>query len=176
MGLDKAVNIFMQEVENSSLTFLSEIIDIALDPVILIVVSVLIAAIFFIKNKKREGVFFISIMGIAAILIKGFKFFFNRTRPLNAILEEASPSFPSGHATIAVVFFGLLAFLILEIIKKKKNLHCTKISIIFAAILASIISGFTRIYLRVHWLTDVLAGFLLGGIILISGIIFYKKH
>ena len=170
-------NAVMQQIENPGLTNLSKIIDVALDPIVLVVISVIIAAIFFIKKKNKEGIFFLSVMGIAAILIKGFKFIFARSRPSNALLLETSNSFPSGHATIAVVFFGLLAFLIFRELKFKKDFNKKKsLLIILTTVLISLISGFTRIYLRVHWLSDVVAGFILGGIILLSGIIYYKKY
>lgn len=175
MGLDTIINSFMQGIENNAMTSFSKVIDVAFDPVILVVVSVLITAMLFVKDKRKQGLFFISIMGIAAVLIKGFKFLFDRARPANAILEETSHSFPSGHATIAIVFFGMMAFLLLEGIKKKKNFKYRKISIIFTASSIALISGFTRIYLRVHWLSDVVAGFILGGIILVGGIIIYRK-
>ena len=55
--------------------------------------------------------------------------------------------------------------------EKKKN---KKLTYSLAGILI-LVTGFTRIYLRVHWLTDVLAGFALGGLILILSIFIYKK-
>lgn len=175
MGIDSTVNIFMEGVENSFLIFLSKIIAIALDPIVLVAVSVLIAIALLAKNKKKESLFFILTMGVAAVLIKSLKWIFHKARPLNAIIEETGYSFPSGHATIAVVFFGVLAFLVLTNKKSKKSFDYGKFFCVLSTIAIILFSGFSRIYLRVHWLSDVLAGFVLGGIILFSGIILYRK-
>lgn len=174
MRIDESINILMSGIENSPTTFISKIIDKGLDPATLVIVSILIAGFLFYKGKKKQSIFFIGVMALASVLIKGLKFVIGRARPTNALLLETSESMPSGHATIAVVFFGALAFLLIREFKFKKNFKSKKL-FIAPVVLLVLISGFTRIYLRVHWLTDVLAGFLLGSIILFSGIIIYKK-
>ena len=175
MVLDIAINTFMQGIENSFLTSFSEIVAILFDPIILVVISILIAGFMFAKNKKKQSIFFISLIGVTAILIKGFKLVFNRARPLNALIQESSYSFPSGHVTMAVVFFGILAFLLLQSDKSKKLFTWKMFSIISSIKIIILIIGLSRLYLRVHWFTDVLAGFILGGIMLTLGIIIYKK-
>jgi undecaprenyl-diphosphatase len=73
-------------------------------------------------------------------------------------MPEAGNSFPSGHVTSAVVLFGLLAFFAWQTWKS------ARIKVVSGSLVAVLVSfvGFTRIYLNVHWLTDVLAGYLLG--------------
>ena len=93
---------------------------------------------------------------------------FQRAKPLNTLIPETSFSRPSGHATIDVVFFGLITYLF---ITKKHKLTATLISTLII-----LITGFTRLYLRVHWLTDVIAGLTLGTIILITSILIYKTY
>lgn len=178
MGFDETINILMQNIENTPTTFISKFIAVALDPIILSIISVLIAAFLFYKGKKKQSIFFVLVMGVAGILIKVLKMAFGRARPLNALVIESSESFPSGHATIAVVFFGALAFLLireLKFRKKKKGIDWKKIFIIKITAFMILISGLSRVYLRVHWPTDVIAGFALGTIILTLGIILYKK-
>ena len=174
MNIDTSINLFMQNIETPILTSLSKIIDIALDPLTLIIASILIASVLYFTNNKKQSILLISTMAVAGILIKGFKFIFNRTRPIDMLIKESSNSLPSGHATIAIVFFGVLAFIVL--VTKKNKLKFMKPIIITKVIFISLISGASRLYLRVHWFTDVIAGFVLGGIILISGIILYKKY
>jgi len=105
-------------------------------------------------------------MLVAAAAIYIIKELIQRTRPFNTLIQETSFSFPSGHATIAVVFFGGLVFLFT---KRNKILNYTLASILI------LFTGFTRIYLRVHWLTDVTIAFILGILILSTAIIIYNK-
>jgi len=167
MTIDTATNALMQSIENPILTSFSKIIAHALDPIILIIISSIIATFIYIKISKKKGVFFVATILITGILIKLSKEIFQRARPLNSLIPETSFAMPSGHATIAVVFFGLIAYLF---INKKYKITATIITTLIILLV-----GFTRIYLRVHWLTDVIAGFILGTIILITAITIYKR-
>jgi len=167
MTIDIATNALMQSIENPILTSFSKIIAHALDPIVLIIISLIIATFVYRKISKRKGIFFAAIILITGALIKLSKEIFQRIRPLNSLVSETSFSMPSGHVTIAVVFFGLITFLFTNTKHKKIALATTS--------LIALIVGFTRIYLRVHWLTDVLAGFALGAIILTIAIITFKK-
>lgn len=87
------------------------------------------------------------------------KLYFQRERPLNfAFYTLETYSFPSGHATSAMALMGILCyFIVLEVKNKKiRFLSC------LAAALYILLMGFSRIYLGVHFLTDVVAGFILG--------------
>jgi undecaprenyl-diphosphatase len=99
-------------------------------------------------------------MVISGIIIKISKEVFQRARPLSSIINETNFTFPSGHATITVVFLGLITYLFYKK-ESRKQMTIVTISLIF-------LIGFTRIYLRVHWFTDIIAGFILGGIILFT--------
>jgi undecaprenyl-diphosphatase len=86
----------------------------------------------------------------------------NRPRPTIAVYLEDSPSFPSGHATIAVAFYGFLTYLLLRRAKSKKQRAAI---VSFAALMIATI-GFSRLYLGVHYLSDVVAGYFIGAICL----------
>lgn len=110
------------------------------------------------KNWKRA-------LEIAAIGVGGFvvnyfmKLSFQRTRPPNPLIEGLHNfSFPSGHATSAFIFYGLLAYLVWKTDLSKPYKYLTG----FVLILFSLLIGFSRIYLRVHYPSDVLAGFCIG--------------
>ncbi len=111
-----------------------------------------------LKNWKRA-------MEVAAIGIGGFiinyimKLSFRRIRPAQPLIDGVKNfSFPSGHATSAFIFYGLLTYLIWK----------TNISKIYKVILGSVlilfslVIGFSRVYLRVHFPSDVVAGFCIG--------------
>lgn len=98
------------------------------------------------------------------------KLIFDRPRPLNAAILETSGSFPSGHATIAVAFYGFLAYLLL---KNTKSL-LLRILIISAAFVLIVAIGFSRLYLGVHYPSDILAGYLVGLVWLLIGIFIHS--
>ena len=80
------------------------------------------------------------------------------SRPLNPLIVATDFSFPSGHATLAVIFFGLLVYFF------KDQIH-SKISrriFILVCVIATFAVCISRLYLNVHWLSDVLAGMALG--------------
>ena len=176
MTIDTATTAFMQSIQNPVLTTFSKFLAIAFDPLVLILIAFGIATYLYTTKRKKQSILLSSTVVIAGILIKLLKEVFHKARPLTALVQETGYSLPSGHATMAVVFFGILTFILLDIKKQNKNSSLTKLLIILSATKIVLISGFTRIYLQVHWLTDVLAGFILGGIVLVSGIIIYKKH
>ena len=89
----------------------------------------------------------------------GLKHLFDRDRPLVPLLEEARGlSFPSGHALMSVTFYGLLIYIVFKGFKNK-FLKWTMIGLLLALIITI---SFSRIYLRVHYASDVIAGFCVG--------------
>ncbi|WP_430787799.1 phosphatase PAP2 family protein [Virgibacillus flavescens] len=89
----------------------------------------------------------------------GIKVLVERQRPrIFAAAEAEGYSFPSGHAMISMVCFGLLVYFLSKKIKSKKAILIMQISV---TILIFCI-GMSRYIIRVHYLTDVLAGFLFG--------------
>ena len=167
MLIDNLVMSYMQSIESSGLTSFMKIISTLTEPLVLLIVSLVLGVYFYFKKSRKEGVLFVSLILIASILVKILKEIFQRARPLNSIIVETGYSLPSGHALISLVFFGSLVYLFL---RKKDNLF-----LILSSTILVLLIGFSRLYLRVHWFTDVLAGYLIGIIILIIGILTYKK-
>ncbi|RPD43839.1 MULTISPECIES: phosphatase PAP2 family protein [Chitinophagaceae] len=84
---------------------------------------------------------------------------FNRARPEVPLLEAARGlSFPSGHALMSVTFYGLLIYTVYHLWKNKT----AKWAMITFLVILIILIGFSRIYLKVHYTSDVLAGFAMG--------------
>lgn len=112
----------------------------------------------FIKNKKI-GLSIISNIVIIAVLNQLLKRILQRPRPTEFIIvEETGYSFPSGHSMVSMAFYGYLIYLIYRYIKNK-YVKWTLITIL--SILICLI-GISRIYLGVHYTSDVLGGFLLS--------------
>lgn len=94
------------------------------------------------------------------------KLAFHRSRPDVALYIEDTFSFPSGHATIAIAFYGFLVYILFRQIKKWKY----KINALFFGIILIFAIGLSRLYLGVHFLSDVWGGYLLGALWLLIGI------
>ena len=138
--------------------------------VALTLVAVLL--IWFVMKNKRMSVFYAICFGKVCLANLIFKMIIRRIRPEHfMIIEELGFSFPSGHAMMSLAFFCLLSHFIWKTIKNKP-LKITLISVFM--VLASMI-GFSRIYLGVHYLSDVLAGWLLTTAIIISSFLVYKS-
>src|SRR5215203_373669 len=118
--------------------------------------------IFYFLLVKRQNWFSIRVITIAMsslVLMLLLKQLFQRKRPLSPLLKAAKGlSFPSGHAIMAVTFYGLLIY-ILEHTITIDWLKWLAIVIVFVLI---ILIGFSRVYLRVHYASDVAAGFIIG--------------
>ncbi|MBI4017292.1 MAG: phosphatase PAP2 family protein [Candidatus Aenigmarchaeota archaeon] len=132
--------------------------------------AVLVVVLFFCK-KKHHALFLIYSMGAGVILTLLIKLIAQRERPENAIIYAAGYSFPSGHATASIIFFSLLIYAFKDDIKNKllKNLFIAANTTLF------ILIGFSRIYLNVHWLTDVVAGYALGLLVLTAFFRFFPR-
>jgi undecaprenyl-diphosphatase len=120
---------------------------------------VLLAHSYFIKKDKWLAIRIAAISISSVLLMLFLKFIFQRPRPLLPLLNEARGlSFPSGHAFMSFSFFGLLIYIIYE---EMKNVWL-KWTIIFLISCLILSIGLSRIYLRVHYASDVIAGLCMG--------------
>ena len=133
--------------------------------IFLIVLTIVLFTV--IKNKKI-GVSIFSNLVIVTILNQLLKGILQRPRPTEyRIIEETGYSFPSGHSMISMAFYGYLIYLIYKYVKNK---YIKWTSIVVLSLLICTI-GISRIYLGVHYTSDVLGGFLIS----ISYLIIYAS-
>ncbi len=137
----------------------------------IIISALLVLSIIFLLWHKKEYLIslWISVLG-SSIVNYLSKLAFARPRPELAVYTEKTFSFPSGHATIAISFY---AFLIYLLIRNSKKILQKSIFFVLGLIIV-IALGFSRLYLGVHYLSDVLGGYLLGGLWLIIAISFLE--
>ena len=155
--LDLKINAYMVKAATPGLTaFLGAITDFG-NIFMVIAVSVLVAAILFIrKNWWRLLALFLAV-GIGQAVLNILKVIFQKPRP-ETELFVFSYSFPSGHVFSATVIYGFCIYLIFLFIN---NAAARWIVSSLLALLILLI-GFSRIYLGVHWLSDTLAGHATG--------------
>ena len=134
------------------------------------IIALSLILLILIKNK-RIGILIWINLGISVLLNQSLKFIIQRPRPTEfRIINESGYSFPSGHSMVSAAFYGFLIYLIYKKIKNKY----LKWSIIILLSLVILTIGTSRIYLGVHYTSDVIAGFLISISYLIIFIHFAK--
>lgn len=134
---------------------------------IVLSMATLCTVLFWIR-KKREFILplWITLAGSGLFSLIG-KVAFHRQRPPGiGVFTEASFSFPSGHATIATAFYGFIVYCLW----RQAQLRNVRLNLLFGGSALILAIGFSRLYLGVHFLSDVLGGYLLGLLWLIAGI------
>jgi len=116
-------------------------------------------ALFLIWKKPLRYVWLIAInLLLSSLVNEGLKNVFQKPRPnLNQLVAVTGYSFPSGHAMVSTAFYGLLIFLCITLMKHRaKYFFSGFLGLLILAI------GLSRVYLGVHYLSDVLGGFAVG--------------
>ena len=120
---------------------------------------VLTIVLFILIKNRKIGLSIFSNLVIITVLNQLLKNILQRSRPTEyRIIEETGYSFPSGHSMISMAFYGYLIYLIYKYVKNK-YVKWTSI-VLLSTLICSI--GISRIYLGVHYTSDVLGGFLIS--------------
>jgi undecaprenyl-diphosphatase len=117
-----------------------------------------VTAFFLWKRWFKETAFFLLATVGASILFALVKSVVQRGRPVSSVLDVSGYSFPSGHTTMATA----MAFALYMVLQEKTTLLYVKIWLFTVALGWSLVIAWTRLYLDVHWFTDVIGGFGLG--------------
>lgn len=129
---------------------------------------ILTIVLFIVIKNKKIGIAIILNLFTITFLNLLLKNIIQRPRPTEfRIIDESGYSFPSGHSMVSMAFYGFLIYLVYQYIKNQ-NL---KIALIILLSILPILIGISRIYLGVHYTTDVMGGFLVS----ISYLIIYTR-
>ncbi len=164
-----SIDVFMHDLvvnnlRSDGLTFIMLFITNFCNPIILILLSLVILLI--CKDKKMGLIIMINLL-VSILLNIIFKGIIQRDRPLeDFLIIESGYSFPSGHSMVSMAYYGLIIYFIYKKIKDKRvrNVLMILIGLLILAI------GFSRIYLGVHFASDVIGGFLISIIYLVCAI------
>ncbi len=163
---DRSLILYVQKL----LIIIPNSIPIAFDGILylpmLIVPIILLSVYFIIKKKYFDIIYLISIPLITYGISSSLKLIVERPRPpieMHLLANQDGFSFVSNHTIITFCLWGMIAYYLINYCHNKFIKH----SVIYIAILWSILIGFSRIWLGVHNPTDVIAAYLLGGILLI---------
>ncbi len=134
----------------------------------------LLLILFFVLRKNKQMALLTGFTGVSSLLLMSLlKRLFQRHRPDDPLVAGITNySFPSGHSFMSVAFFGLLIWLSALYIQKK----LLRNALIFLLALVIFLIGFSRIYLRVHYITDVVAGLTFGTAWLLACLFLMRKQ
>lgn len=172
LGIDEAAFGFAADIATPWLNSFIEAITFFASRQFLTPAALLLIAYFLFVRKHRWYSLKVPVVALGSITLNlVLKQFFDRPRPLLPLVEASGLSFPSGHSMVAASFYGLLIYLAWKHIKQP-FLRYFLVGFLVAFV---IVIGFSRIYLRVHYATDVLAGFAAGFLWVIIGIWSLKR-
>ena len=149
-----AYSFIADNIMNDSLTPILKVITELGGVAFTVVAGVLI----FIFCKKIRWFVTFDLVGVT-LINQLLKHIIRRPRPnILRLVEESGYSFPSGHSMVSMTFYGIIIYLVYENVNDKylEWLLITLLSLLILAI------GFSRVYVGVHYFTDVIGGFLLG--------------
>lgn len=121
--------------------------------------ALLLVAYFVFIRKHRWYSLKVPVVALGSITLNVvLKYFFDRPRPILPVVEASGLSFPSGHSMVAASFYGLLIYLVWHNVQQR----AWRNFLVGFLVVFVLLIGFSRIYLRVHYATDVVAGFAAG--------------
>ena len=173
-SIDTFGEVSLKYRENTSLQIFFSFMTRFGDYLNVVIASIIVCLILILNKKKSLVIWFSLTMGFCAALIPySLKLGIARARPVSLDVQRAGYSFPSGHVTGSSVFYGLLLVLIFMYCKNRVvNIIATCVYILLIGLIAA-----SRVYLGVHFLSDVIASiFLGGGMVLISTWIYLKSQ
>jgi membrane-associated phospholipid phosphatase len=160
LGLDSLARSLVHTIASPGLTRVMIVASRWGGPSVLVPVGLVVSLAFLIHGWRRGALLVVITLAGAGLLNWLLKISFGRARP-EAFFDyplPSSPSFPSGHALFAASVFGGLAALLVPRLKH----HALKIAVWSAAVALAGLVGFSRVYLGVHYPSDVLAGYSVG--------------
>ena len=154
---DEWVRSSIHQLGSPGVTFVMRFVTVFGAPLVLFSLTLIVGLGFLAKKKYRAMILLVATVAGSSLLNEVLKLSFHRTRPSPFFETElpASFSFPSGHALMSFCFYSTLAALI----SARSNSRLIRIIVWAAAVLLITTVGISRIYLGVHYPSDVVAGY-----------------
>jgi len=169
---DHAVNHWFEGERHMGLTVFFNILTNAASPVFLGLLIGIITILLYTKKRKASAIFIAGTAIGGFLLNAGLKMIFTRARPdaATAIAVADWYSFPSGHAMASFIILGSLGYLVLRLGMG----WIGKSGLLALITMLVLLVGVSRVYLGVHWISDIIAGWSAGTIWLITTIVAYE--
>ena len=156
LWIDTVISDFVDSIRCNWLDFFMKFItSFGNTTTIIILLSLVLWLFVKMINNKKLAIFFLGSMICNVFLNQSIKFLVRRDRPIYNLINVGGFSFPSGHAMISMAFYGFLVYLFYKLIDKEM----LRLALIGIFSLLILLIGFSRIYLGVHYFSDVVVGF-----------------
>ena len=173
-AIDRSITDFIETLKSPLLTSIANFVSwFGMMPQAYVMIILVVAALFIARRRWEAVVLGVStIITIALnVLVKIMVRYPGPTAPQSPeLLTINDYTFPSGHVMFFMVFFGFIAYLIASLMKR--SWKRTVLLILLGFLLVFV--GFFRVYLLAHWASDVVGGYMLGGVMLIATILVYQ--
>jgi undecaprenyl-diphosphatase len=157
-SFDHAILLWIHQFANPGLdAVMLNITRLGNPPIVVFIGAIILAVLWGRRNYQEAKIFLLNGLG-GTILSYGLKLVFSKPRPQlwNSPISETSYSYPSGHALGAIVLYGFLGYLLATTYPKYARVFYGIATILIVFI------GLSRLYLGVHWPTDIIAGYGVG--------------
>jgi membrane-associated phospholipid phosphatase len=157
-SLDRSILIWIHQFANPQLDLVMLFFTSLGNPSTVVTIFMITIAWLIMKRRYSDGIRFAIVCVGGVIINQEMKLFFAKPRPelWLRLITDPSFSFPSGHATGSIIIYGFLAYILAKELQYYQRFIYTCASIIIIAI------GFSRLYLGVHYPTDIIAGYGIG--------------
>ncbi|MFZ2523579.1 MAG: phosphatase PAP2 family protein [Minisyncoccia bacterium] len=157
-SIDIFIQNYISTVREDSLTQFLYLLTILFDYSFhFVLIAFCIAVLIYLVRNIKYSILFIFSLGFGAAIVYILKIIFDVSRPIDGVMHVLGKSFPSGHATVSTIFFVMLIYIFDDYFTSFRR-HLFN----FACLLMIFLVAISRVYLGVHWVSDVLAGILLG--------------
>ncbi|TLQ03239.1 phosphatase PAP2 family protein [Pediococcus stilesii] len=169
---DMSISSYIQSFRTPTLNSIVKMYTKTGNSIPFIIISLIVVGIFYLFKKYRASLFLLTTIFLGTSANFLVKQLIRRDRPEFRLINIGGYSFPSGHSVAAMVLFGSLIVLTFRYIQKRSlRIFLTTLLTILMLLLA-----LSRVYLNVHYPTDITAGLLLGLIVLqITSHVFFKE-
>ncbi len=160
-SIDTVIQHYISAMRTPALTEYMYLVTVLFDVTwVTVLLSCIVALLVYLFRGARYALLFLVTMSVGALAVVLLKYAFNIARPVGGVLDTFGASFPSYHAAIATICFVMLMYVFDTYFARLGRIVFNTLCV--AAIL--LVAG-SRIYLGVHWASDVLGGIILGGVL-----------
>ncbi len=173
LAFDATIRTYVHSFASPGLTRIMQLLS-DIGNITAVVTGTAIAAGVLLFRHRRAGAVLLAVtIGGAAVLMWGLKMLFHRSRPdpYFGIPVPSDYSFPSGHSLVAFCFYGVLAAMVTSELKRRPE----RVAVWTLAAIMAFAIGLSRIYLGVHYPSDVLGGYLAGAVWITGVALVYRR-